>query len=317
MRRQMVFSPANVALALTAAVTLEAAFFLLLVFAGSSRASVKPAEDRARMEVPIAVKPILDDVPLLKLGGKKMRAKLPDMWKKNPPVQVFKESSAPSPTASETPKTLPTSPLAELDAQAPPPDAEVAKEVDQTLLDAGPDASNENAEEEGSAAGVKEGTETDPLKARAVSLYMMKILAWFNARFRQPEIPCELLKTLSASVAANVGPDRAVTGYSVVRPSGNADFDIKVRSTMDAITGQQLPPPPPLYPDILGQTVSPRFQGKCDKEAPAAPPSDKPESPEPAPPSNDLPSDDPSSDKPSLDSPPPSGNAPPAEEPLE
>ena len=61
------------------------AFALLLVFAGTSRANVKPAEERARMEVPIAVHPILDDVPLLKLGGKKMRAKLPDMWKKNPP----------------------------------------------------------------------------------------------------------------------------------------------------------------------------------------------------------------------------------------
>ena len=192
MQRQSVFSPANVALALAAAVTVEAAFFLLLVFAGTSRANVKPAEERARMEVPIAVHPILDDVPLLKLGGKKMRAKLPDMWKKNPPVQVFKESSAPSPHASNNPKTLPTSPLAELDAQAPSPDAEVAKEVDQTLLDAGPDASNENAQEEGSAAGVKEGTETDPLKARAVSLYLMKILAWFNARFRQPEIPSGL-----------------------------------------------------------------------------------------------------------------------------
>jgi hypothetical protein len=277
--QQRVFSPANVALALAAAVTLEAAFFLLLVFAGSSRASVKPAEERARMEVPIAVQPILDDVPLLKLGGKKMRAKLPDMWKKNPPVQVFKESSAPSQSASNHPKTLPTSPLADLDAQAPPPDAEVAKEVDQTLLDAGPDASNENAQEEGSAAGVKEGTETDPLKARVASLYNAKIAAWFNARFRQPDVDCGVLRTLHASVAVNVGPERNVTGYSLIGPSGNDVFDSRVRSTMDGAIGQQLPPPPPLYPDILGQSLATRFDGRCAKGASSA----TPEPSEPAP----------------------------------
>jgi hypothetical protein len=30
---------------------------------------------------------------------------------------------------------------------------------------------------------------------------------------------------------------------------------------MDNAVGQELPPPPPLYPDILGSTVTPRFSG--------------------------------------------------------
>ncbi len=43
---------------------------------------------RCRPEIPIAVKPVMDDLPLLKLGGKKMRPKLPDMWKKQAPIPV-------------------------------------------------------------------------------------------------------------------------------------------------------------------------------------------------------------------------------------
>jgi hypothetical protein len=206
--------------------------------------------------------PVLDDAPLLKLGGKKVKTKLPEMWKKQPPVQRFQESSAPSMQAKKTPDAIPTSALAKPDAEAPPPDAEVAKEVDQTLLDAGPDAAP-TAEGEGAADGVKEGTEADPLKARAVSQYKAKITAWFNARFSQPEIPCEELKQLSAGVAANIGGDRSVTGFSVTRASGNATFDAKVQSTMQGTVGQELPPPPPLYPDILGTVFSVRFSGQC------------------------------------------------------
>jgi hypothetical protein len=134
-------------------------------------------------------------------------------------------------------------------------------------LDAAPDS--EPVEEgEGAPDGVKEGTETDPLKARIISQYQAKLAAWFNARFRPPtgEIPCEELKKLSSSVSVNVGANRNITGYSAA-PSGNAVFDAKVRATMDSLRGQELPPPPPLYPDILESTLFPRLSGagvKCD-----------------------------------------------------
>lgn len=262
--RAAAYSTAEITLAVLVAFGIQLAFFGLLVMAGANRGHVAVVEEKAAREVPIAVTPILDDLPLLKLGGKKAKNKLPDIWKKNPPVQRFEEASAPSAQADKSPEALPTSKVAERDATAPPPDAEVAKEVDQELLDAGPDA-EPTVEGEGSPDGVEEGTETDPLKARAVSQYLMKIMSWFNARFKQPEIECEVLENLSASVAANVGGERAVTGFSVLRPSGNPVFDEQVRSTMQAIVGQQLPPPPPLYPDILEQTVTPRFQGKCQR----------------------------------------------------
>ena len=183
MTRVAAFSPQEVLLAGLLAGAIEMGLFLAVHHRrrerdeGSGRS--QPSNLRS---VPMKVTPVLDDAPLLKLGGKKVKTKLPEMWRKNPPVQRFQETSAPSPLAKKTPDAIPTSALAKPDAEAPPPDAEVAKEVDQTLLDAGPDAESP-VEGEGAADGVKEGTETDPLKARAVSQYTAKLQAWFNARF--------------------------------------------------------------------------------------------------------------------------------------
>ena len=200
-----------------------------------------------------------------------MRPKLPDMWKKlaPTPIQRFEEKSAPSEKAKDDPKAAPTSSVATGDAAAPPPDADLAKQVDPALqdLDAAVATTDPEVEGPGAPDGVKEGTETDPLKARAVDQYKMKVLGWFNSRFKQPvgQIPCEELRKLSASVSASVSTDGTVTGYSMTRPSGNGAFDAKVKATMAGIVGQQLPPPPPLYPGILGSTVQPTFSGRGAK----------------------------------------------------
>ena len=237
-------------------------------------------------EIPIAVKPVMDELPLLKLGGKK-KAKLPDMWKKQAPVQRFEETSAPSAKANKSPEAIPSSKLAPLDASAPPPDAETAKQVDQELTDAAPDAAP-TVEGEGTADGVKEGTEADPLKARAISAYHAKLQSWFNARFRPPSegAPCAELKAMGASVVVSVAGDRSVGGYSLVRPSGNPAFDTSVRTMLDGARGEQLPPPPPLYPDILGQSLQIRLSGQkanCN-DTPSAPSQPTPPAPtEPAP----------------------------------
>jgi hypothetical protein len=276
------------------AALIEMSLLVLVLWAGESTAHIKAKEPEAPEPLPMKVTPVLDELPLLKLGGKKVKTKLPEMWKKQPPVQRFQEQSAPSQFASKSPDAIPTSALAKLDAEAPPPDAETAKEVDQLLLDAGPDAAP-TVEGEGAADGVKEGTEADPLKARAVSQYMAKILAWFNARFTPPvgEIPCEELKKLRSSVAVNVGGDRTVTAFSVRSPSGNAIFDARVQKVMQGVVGAELPPPPPLYPDILGSVVNPVFSGHAAKCEPQA--GSKPEGkPEPSPDSTPKPSPEPS-----------------------
>jgi hypothetical protein len=308
------FEPHEVALSIAGAALTLVSFFALLAFAGQSRAHVNAQQPPPPAAMPIAVRPVLDDLPLLKLGGKKVKPKLPNMWKKNPPVQRFESQSAPSPKAAKTPDKIPDSPLAKRDAEAPPPDAEIAKQVDQVLLDASPDK-EANTEGEGSPDGVKEGTETDPLKARAVSQYMSKLLAWFDARFQPPvgAVECDELKKLSTSVQVSVGPDRHVTGYSVLSPSGNGPFDERAKTTMDRIVGEELPPPPPLYPDILSTTLPVRFSGKkaqCEvkpsspvEPAPSAAPPSAPApgpapTPAPAPPPEPAPAPSPPSESP-------------------
>jgi hypothetical protein len=265
------FTPMEVGVAVASASMIQAFFFILLIAAGKPRVEIQAKEEIVPREFPMAVKPVLDDAPLLKLGGKKMRPKLPDMWKKlaPTPIQRFEEKSAPSEKAKDDPKAAPTSSVATGDAAAPPPDADLAKQVDPALqdLDAAVATTDPEVEGPGAPDGVKEGTETDPLKARAVDQYKMKVLGWFNSRFKQPvgQIPCEELRKLSASVSASVSTDGTVTGYSMTRPSGNAAFDAKVKATMAGIVGQQLPPPPPLYPGILGSTVQPTFSGRGAK----------------------------------------------------
>jgi len=273
------FLPQEYALAVFLAALVEGGLVALIIVAGQNSAKVVAHETEVKEEIPIAVKPIMDDLPLLKLGSKKVKAKLPDMWAKQAPVQRFEETSAPSTKAAKTPEAIPTSPLAKADAQAPPPDAAIAKEVDQKLTDAAPPKDEPNLPTEGAADGVKNGTETDPLKARALDLYRAKIASWFQVRFRPPtDLPCDVVHALSSGAQITVGADRTITGYSVSRPSNNAMFDAKVKATLDGVVGQQLPPPPPLYPDLSpGTLLSPSFSGK------AAPCADSSPAPSPAP----------------------------------
>ncbi len=259
------FTPRDVMFAGAGTAVIEAGLFALAVAAGANRAHIVAHEAPPPEPIPISVTPVLDETPLLKLGGKKVKSKLPDMWKKAPPVKRVEEKSAPSPKAAKTPDAIPTSPLAKPDAgPPPPPDAEVAKQVDQVLKEQ-PDAAAPTATGEGAADGVKEGTEADPLKARAVSQYQAKLVAWFNARFKSPskeEIPCEELTKLRSSFTANIGGDRTVAGFSTRKQSGNAVFDQRAQSTMQGAVGAELPPPPPLYPDILGSSLPITFSGR-------------------------------------------------------
>lgn len=259
------FSSSEIAIACLLALVIEVAFLGLLAYAGDSRGAVLAEVVEAPTEIPIEVKPVLDDLPLLKLGSKTpVKPRLPEMWKKRAPrpVKRYEERSAPSDQAEDSEEAIPESELADKDHEAPPEDAEIVKEVEQDLEDDEEPVEDE-LDEEGAADGSEDGTETDPLKARQVDLYRMKIAGWFNARFSPPSdsVPCEVLKTLSAGVTVQVGGGREITGFSITSPSGNPTFDAKVNSTLAALTGQQLPPPPPLYPDILGSAVYPRLSG--------------------------------------------------------
>ncbi len=262
-----VFLPREFALAAFLAGAVELGLFVLLITAGQNRTKIVAHETLPPEEIPIAVKPVMDDLPLLKLGSKRVKMKLPDMWKKLAPVERVEEKSAPSEKAAKTPDAIPTTPVATADAAAPPPDAALAKEVDQKLLDAAAPKDEPNLPNEGASDGSKNGTETDPLKARASNLYREKLIAWFQVRFLQPaNIACDVLHGLSATASVTVGSNRVITGYSLSRASNNGAFDAKVKATLDALVGQELPPPPPLYPNLSpGAVVSPTMSGKAAK----------------------------------------------------
>src|SRR5690606_20412593 len=98
------------------AVALQGVFFTLLVFYGSTRGLVKKEVIELPKEIPIEVKPVLDDLPLLKLGTKNpVKSQLPDMWQKRAPrpVKRYEERSAPSEDAADDPDEIPESELAD------------------------------------------------------------------------------------------------------------------------------------------------------------------------------------------------------------
>lgn len=265
--------------ALTLALLTEGALGVLLATAGAA-GTVRSEDDKAREEVPIKVLPVIDDVPLLKLGSKPRENQLPQMWRKPKPKRRYEDKSAPNVDAKKELDKLPENEVAKGKELAAPEDAELAKKVDEDIPEED-DPEEANLPNEGAEDGVKDGTETDPLKAFVVSQYRVKIIAWFKAGFVLPDLDAAVMCHLLTRVRATVGSDRSVTGYTM-QPSGNATFDARVRAHMDKKVGQQLPPPPPNYHDILESIVTPTFSGEtpgCKNKKPrSAPGGDSPPS---------------------------------------
>lgn len=287
------FSAAEITTALSGAVLVQGLLVVLLLLAGAGRLKVKAKDEAPPLETPVAVKPMLDDLPLLKQGG--AAPKLPDAWQKQAaqPKPEPTDDGAPSPLAKDDPNEIAKKPLSK-DAGAPVMDAGPVQPVASNAENAPEDGPVGEVVGPGAPNGSPNGTETDPLKARALDQYRARLLAWFNARFRPPEgVPCDELKKLSAAVTATVGADRSVQGFNVTRPSGNDTFDARVRSTMESAVGQELPPPPQNYPDLeIGSTITPVFSGagaKCsvvggdakDQPTPLTPTPSPSPSPEP------------------------------------
>ncbi len=194
--------------------------------------------------------------PVLKLGSK-TPTKLPSQWQRRRPVATKSEPAAlPSPQAA---KTLDAIPKTNLPDAAVAPSAVPSATPDQPNLTAPVDAGAvaTAASTEGSEQGAANGTETDPLKARAADMYRAQLAAWFTARFDiRGKVPFEKLKTLHALVSFTVTADRKVGSFSIVKPSGDPTFDAEVQATMAKIQGggTELPAPPPMYPDMLGES---------------------------------------------------------------
>ena len=204
--------------------------------------------------------------PILKLGSK-TPTKLPSQWQRQRPAAAKSQAPLPSPQAEKTPEAIPTRSVPDASVAPVAVDAGKVEQPNPTApVDAGMAATA--ASSEGSEQGAANGTETDPLKARAADMYRAQLAAWFMARFEiRGKVPYERLKTLHATAVVTVTEDRKVGSFSVVRPSGDPTFDAEVQATLSRAqsSAAELPAPPPMYPEMLGRTQSFRFQCSVQK----------------------------------------------------
>jgi len=250
-RAQRTFDAQDVTIACAVALLAQMLFVALFSLTSPKVVEADISNDNA---LPIAVA----ITPVLKLGSK-----TPSPWQRRRPALAKTPATAPSPRAEKTPEAAVTTPRPETSAARAVPDA--GRPEPSTLLTASPNGATgaPAASTEGSEQGAANGTETDPLKARAADMYRGQLLAWFMGRFRiRGKIPFERLKQLRAHVNVTVTPERTVGGFTIDSPSGDATFDGEVHSTLSQIqsSGVELPAPPPMYPDILRTTLPVGFQ---------------------------------------------------------
>ena len=255
------------------AIAVQALLFLILE--SKADAGVRP-----EVREPIVMKvDTFVQRPLLKLGSKTpKKAALPQLVKKKKPAVIKRKEAraAPDEEAVDVVEEANEVELADEKHEAPKKEEETVEKLEQELLDEEPEEIPEHTEE-GAEDGSEQGTEVDPQKAFIMSQYRIRVIAWFQQRFRRPtdQIECEALRKLSAGVSINIGSDRKVQGFSITSPSGNLIFDQRVTSNMGSLVGQLIPPPPPLYPEFLQSTLFPRLSGNagpCPKKfKPTAP----------------------------------------------
>jgi hypothetical protein len=206
--------------------------------------------------------------PVLKLGTK-TPTRLPPRWQRRKPVAARTEPAAlPSPLAEKTPEAIPKTRVADASAAPIDRDAGAAEQPNPTAaaIDAG--AVSTASSTLGSEQGAANGTEADPLKARAADMYRASLASWFAAHFQiRGKVPYDKLKRLRAAAMVTVTGDRKMGSFTLVRPSGDPTFDAEVRATLSRIqsSGAELPAPPPMYPDMLGQSLPVGFQCTLQK----------------------------------------------------
>jgi hypothetical protein len=254
------YTLSELAIGLLVAVGAQVVGFLLLSSGGGTALKADISDELAK-PMSVSITPVVDDAPLLKLGAKRP-SKLPDRWVAPKPVERATQTALPSTHAPLNAEAIPKSSVSDAGAKPPPPDAELIKQAD--LLLPVPDAAAAPASTVlGAADGVKEGTETDPLKAHAIDMYRAQLEQWFAQRFTiRGKIPFETLKDLRARAVISIGGERTVTSFSIQKPSGNDTFDRELESSLAAIvaSGAELPSPPEMYPDVLKSSQSITFR---------------------------------------------------------
>lgn len=227
----------------------------LLMFAEASK-GLTPEKEPDVKEIPIAVQPVMDELPLLKQGSA-VKPKLPEMWSKPKPRPRYEDKTAASTKAEKTLEKPVTKELQTSKKEVPPDEkAELAKKVEEQLKEEPDQKPAPKFNQEGAEDGEKEGTEVDPLKAFVLDQYRKRVTAWFQAGFSPSPDSCEARLV----VVPQLSGDGTVLSFSVSGSSGNAGFDSRVKSHMQSKVGNQIPPPPAGHPGIT--SVSLRFSGE-------------------------------------------------------
>jgi hypothetical protein len=252
------FDAQDVTIACAAAVIAQLMFVAVFSLPPPKLIEADISNDNAQ---PIAV----SITPVLKLGTKNP-TKLPSQWQRKQPVAAKSQPQAPLPS-TKAEKTASATPTATASVAAPVVDAGKAEPPSPTAPESSANALATASSVEGSEQGAANGTETDPLKARAADMYKAQLASWVMSRFNiRGKLPFDKLKTLRAVAQVTV-EDRKITSFSVVKPSGDSTFDGEVEATLQKIqsSGAELPAPPPMYPEMLARSQTFSFQCTLQK----------------------------------------------------
>jgi outer membrane biosynthesis protein TonB len=247
------FDSQEIAIALSVGVLTQLLFVLAFSMPSPKLVEADISNENAQ---PIAVA----ITPVLKLGSKNPTS-VPQKWqRRKPPAPVAAKqepAALPSPQAEKTPEAIPTTHVPDASV-APMTSTSAAPTQPNLTAPADSNAVATAASTQGSEQGSENGTETDPLKARAADMYRAQLASWFANQFHiRGKVPFDKLKTLRSGAVVNITPDRRVGGFSITRPSGDPTFDAEVQATLGRIqgSGAELPAPPPMYPDMLRQSL--------------------------------------------------------------
>lgn len=247
------FDAQDVTIACAAALLAQLVFVAVFSMPSPKLVQADISDDNSQ---PIAV----SITPVLKLGSK-TTAKLPSQWQRKQPVAAKTQPQSPLPS-TKAEKTAAAIPTTSATVAAPVIDAGKIEPAN-TAAPEGSSTAPTVASAEGSEQGAANGTETDPLKARAADSYRQTLIAWFGSHLQiRGKIPFDQLKKLHVTTHVDITPDRKVGGFTIVKPSGDPTFDGEVQATLSRIqsSGVELPAPPPMYPDFLGSSLPVGFQ---------------------------------------------------------
>lgn len=265
------FRPSDLAIALLSTGLVQAALFWVLFSASSSAVRANISDDNAR-PIAVAITPVSSLATARPAGGA-----LPRAWQRHtrgPSTDVHAGGKTAHPAvppsergAEETSPSPPTEP----NPSPPDPDSLGAAQATAQAQDPArdSDASPFASSSADDGDGDSDSDRGDGLKARAINLYRAELVSWFMSKFEiRGKLPFDLLRGLRAVAAVSLTADHTVTGYHLIVVSGNPVFDAQVRASLAGIeeSGAPLPPPPPLYPELLGNTLSVSFQCTARKD---------------------------------------------------